>query len=351
MIVYNGYCVVTGVPNVVSVSISANHGSACATATITGTSTTLILGDLITIDLGYENDHGIAFTGYVKQIERSVGAGTYTITAYDYMIRAQDYFIASANPKTPMTYKNISAEELVRQVMATAGLNSFEYTASHFTFGINNSFEVNLVSAYDYSRMIGDLITWSIWADPDDGTINFKNRKPYVMDGNSGQVGDVADVVSYILDYEQILDWSVEINERDLRNRVVVYGRDGVYAARRASGFAFGMAYYKTSVLSSPGLVDDAQMADDIAVYNLRLLNRLYYNISMTIVGAHYIQCRRVMEFPTADAPADISNFIGNWYVYGVDHNFDVVGGYTTNLNLRATAVEMPNGDNGYDET
>ncbi len=226
------YASITGCTqsNILNITVNESHGSATANAMFEVIDTTLDIGDYVEIDLGYTTDHGVVFAGYVKQIEHKIQENTYSITANDLLIRASDYFIVPSNPNDSYKRRGISAEDLVRDVMAMAGLTSFTYDTTYFTFGINSDVEVKLVSSYDYSRMIGDYITWTVWADRS-GTVHFENRKPYVMTGDTGQPGDVPDVpTSYTVQDSNLISFSKFVNEKNLRNKVVVWGADGVYA-------------------------------------------------------------------------------------------------------------------------
>lgn len=323
------YCSVPSTSNIISASVAKNHDSPVASASIEASTTSLSLGDSITIDMGYTDDHKVLFTGYVKQVEKNVPNNTWTITAYDKMIRAQDYFIASATQEGALKFRNKSAESLVQDLMALAGLTDFEYTTTYFTFGINNEFEVNLVSVFDYSRMIADLLTWNLWSSQD-GTINFKNRKPYVMTGDTGQPGDTADVplAGYTLVNSTILDSKYTKSEKALRNRIVVYGNGDVHAEASIESPALPTGFYKTAVLAYPQLVDSNGLAQDIADYNLNLLHRITEAWNVSIIGDTNLDNRIVINTNTSFANT------GNWYVFGCDHSWNS-GGYTTNLELR----------------
>jgi len=328
------YCDVTSCAYITGVTITSNHDSPTTTATIECTQTALTLGDAVTIDLGYTTNHEDIFTGYVKQIERKIPDNTYVIVAYDNLVRAQDYFIASSNPSTPLKYKSIAAETLVQNLMAEAGLTSYDFTPTYFTFGVKNEFEVNLVSVYDYCRTIADLLTWTIWADAD-GTINFKNRKPYVMDGTTGQPGDVADTpTGYTFGDANTIDMAYVKSERSLRNRVVVYGAEGVYAEASDSSSLLPAGFYKTAVLAFPQLIDQGGMAQSIADYNLDLLNRVTETVALSVVGNPALRARTVIT-------AAMSRFsiTGDWYVFGCDH---IMGpqGYITSMDLRRMTKE-----------
>lgn len=328
------YATATNITDIESINVTANHDSAVATALITSTAASLALtiGDYVEIDLGYSDSHSVVFQGYVKQIEKHVPSATYSITLYDSLIRAQDYFIASANPDAPMTRQNISAEDLVRDVIALCGLNTFSAQATSFTFGTANAFEINLVNALDYSKMICDLLTWSIWYE--NGTVYFKNRKPYVMLGTSGQPGDTADTSSGTIPYTNILNLSYGVTERNLRNRVVVYGTPGIYAEATQSSGALPAGFTKTAVLAAPEMVDNNTTAQDIADYNVNLLNRITETCSLSILGDSLKKARVVVALDSyLDSRYNLS-LSGNWYVFACDHVWGR-DGYTTQLELR----------------
>ncbi len=329
------YCSTTNTTNVTNVIVSGSHDSPVVTANIEAVNTNLTLGDLVTIDLGYTDDHAQIFTGYVKTISKKVPNNTYQITAYDSLVRAQDYFIASSNPATPFSRKGITAEALVGDLLALAGLTNYDYQATSFTFGINNAFEINLVSVYDYIRTICDTITWSIWASQD-GQVHFRNRKPYVMDGLTGQPGDVADTpTGYVLDYGvNTLDVSYTSSEKSLRNRIVVYGTEGVYAEASAASSVLPAGFYKSAVLAMSQLIDTQGLAQSIADYNLDLLNRVTETISTTAVGDPSLAHRTVIE---VDVP--LLSLSGFWYVFSCDHQWGPQG-YTTGLDLRRMIQE-----------
>lgn len=331
------YSSVTGISNPIDISVSDSHESTTATAVITCENHSLDIGDQILVYLGYVGDNGLVFRGYVKQIEQSIRDDVYTITAHDVLIRGVDYFIASTNPESPLTYNSISAENLVRSVLQQAGLTSFNLGTSYFTFGINNPVEVNLVSAYDFSRMIGNLIAWKVWAD-NTGTIHFHNRKPYPMDGGSGQPDDIPDTPIGTITDATITQFTPGLDEKDLRNRVVVYGSEGVYASAqkatswnpRTSAFeaVLPSGFYKTAVAASQW-IDSTAMAQDAASYNLALYNRLADIGSITVEGNYRLLAKR-----TINISSSFSGISAEYYIFMVNHQWGQ-NGYTVTLQLR----------------
>jgi phage protein D len=327
------YVTATNCSGITTATVSQNHSSATANAIILCNSFTGEIGDAISINMGYASDHGVIFSGYVKQVENSVPDNTYTITAADKMTRAVDFFIAASNPANVLKYKNITAEDLVEDLMSKAGLTSFTYDTTYFTFAPRYEFEVSLVSSYDYSKVIADTITWALWCDAA-GTVHFENRKPFVMTGSTGQPGDTTDErpigqASGTITIPNTIQINYSKNERDLRNKVVVWGSDGIYAEAKEESPYLPDGFYKTTVAGLQSLIGDQSMAQNIADYNLNLLNRLTKTISLTMIGTHTIAARQILRVTNSLLGID-----SNWYVYGCEHTIGN-NGYTIGMELR----------------
>lgn len=332
------YCTATGATNISSVTVSQAHESATAIATINCINFSGTLGDSITVNMGYSTNNGRTFRGYVKRVEKTSPEGVYTISANDALTRAVDYFIVSTNPEHGYTYRNITAEDLIATVLGMAGLSSFDFDTTYFTFGINNDVEVNLVSSYDYSRMISDIIAWMVWADSD-GVIHLANRKPYPMFGDSGQPGDNPDSSIATITDSQILSFNLSKNDKDLRNKIVIYGAENLYAdAQQATSYdpisdsyeqVLPAGFYKAAVLASP-LIDNQGFAQDAANYNLDMMNRVVYELNITVEGDHIYEARSCV---TLDSTS-YSTYNGLWYIFQCDHSLNS-SGYQTNMVLR----------------
>ncbi len=312
------YASVTGTSNILSVSVSTSHSSQSSIAIIEAVNTNLDIGDSISVSLGYVGDNGKVFQGYVKNIEHKEPAKTYTITASDVLVRAMDFFIASSSPDTPFKRQNITAEHLVRDVLELAGITDYHSESTSFTFAINSPLEVNLTSSYDYCRFIADIIAWHLYAD-NNGRVNFVERKPF-PDGDSS-IGTVDEAISINAKYSA--------SDRDLRNRVVVYGAAGIHAEASASSPYLPAGFYKTVVVAAPQVFDNQAMAQQSANYNLALLNRLTISASITMVGNYRYIARKVATFSFPDV-----GISGNWYIFSAEHSFST-GGYTVSLELR----------------
>ena len=314
----------TGCTNILEVQVSTAHNAATATAVITCEGYSGAVGDDMEVNLGYVGNIAKVFEGYTKQIERSIPDNIYTVTANDILIRAVDYFVVSSNPDNPFSRSNISAEELIEDVLNEAKITDYTGATSNFVFGVNSPVEVNLVGAYDFCSSIADILAWQVYADVD-GQVIFEDRKPYPMGGDTPLSQKVANRNGVF----NIINFAKRDSDRDLRNRVVVYGADGIYADASAVSPYLPAYYYKTVVVGSQW-IDTQQMADDAASYNLTKLNRLTEEISVACLGYPQFRAREVV---TVDEDVTgISN--DDWYVFSAEHRWGPTG-YTTFMELR----------------
>lgn len=292
----------TNISNIKSWTFQGGYDGGAYTSTIICESHSVNIGDFITIYFWYNDDVPYkVFSGYVKQIQRNIPDNVYTITIYDVLIRAVDYFIASSTPDSAYKIKNISAESLVGNILSMAGITNYGHGTSYFTFGVNGEGEVNLTGAYDFIHGVADLLAWHIYADKE-GKVWFVDRKPYVMSGDTPK-----------LTITEILAVSPHNKtDRDLRNRVVVYGR-GVFAEAKASSPYLPTGFYKSVVLSSPH-IDSQQFAQMSADYNLTKLNKLTEEVMIRIEGIPELFPMDVIEINNQFYP-DIN---GNWFVYSL---------------------------------
>lgn len=321
------YASITNCSNIISVGVSESHEASFTTAQIECESTSLTVGDSVVIDIGYTTDHEVIFRGIVKNVEFQRPENTYVITAQDFLVRAVDYFIASSDPENPLTYSNISAEDLVETLLNLAGISSFSYDATSFTFGVANEFEVNLVSSYDFSRQVADILAWHLYARRD-GIVYFIDRLPNVMDGST-YTGKVDSTSIAVLTDAEILNFNYGIDEKDLRNRVVVYGRNGISAEASASSPYLPAGFYKTVVLATQ-LIDSVSNAQRAANFNLVRLNKISEFLSITIEGDSTIETRKTLTVNSTELglPSAL------WYIYTAEHQWSE-SGYIVNIQLR----------------
>jgi hypothetical protein len=317
----NLYCEISNVTGIESVSVSTSHTSSMSTATFICREHTLNIGNIITIDLGYIDNHSIVFTGYVKNIEYNVPNNVYTITANDVITRAVEFFVAPSDPTEILKWHDIAAEDLVSEVMSLAGISVTTIGATTFTFAVSEDVyaEVNLVSSYDYSKNIADIIAWHIYAD-ENGTVYFLDRKPYVMDGDHS---------IFTITDSNILKFTYKKSDRDLRNRIVVYGYNNLHSEASASSPYLPTGFYKTVVVSAADVIDTQDMADKACAYNLEKLNRLTEQISVSVIGDPTLLARKVITVNEA-----YSGINENWYIYTADHTWGK-DGYTVDMELR----------------
>ncbi len=263
---------VTNTSNLISVVITDSHTSPASTAQIVAENSSLDVGDSVTITMGYVGDTFTAFTGYVKEVEVKEPEKLYTITCANVMIRAVDYFIASSSPTTPYTWSNITAEDLIQEVLELSGLTSFDMDNTSFTFAVHNPVEVNLTGAFDYARFLADVIAYNLYADAT-GTVKLRNTRPYPVGGDTS-------VATFNVD--NTLTATYDVSDRDLRNKVIVYGTGSITATASAVSPYLPAGYYRTVVVAAPGVIDTQSMASQSASYNLALLNKFTYRLSVS---------------------------------------------------------------------
>ena len=324
------YGTATGMADILSMQVSTGHSFSTASAFVKCRTPSVGIGDQIEIDLGYDDYHTKIFQGFIKTITREVPDNVYTIVAKDDLIRAVDYFIVPTNPDDPFKRHNISAEDLVEDILNLASLTNFTFEATSFTFATKsgNDVEVKLVSAYDFCKMISDLLAWHLWADSS-GLVHFENRKPYVMDGTSGQPGDITPDVSIgTLSDADILQFTYGESDRDLRNRVVVHGAEGIYAEASAVSPYLPAGFYKSAALVSP-IIDNQGMAQNAADYNLALFNNLTVSSTALVLGNPDYIARNVITVNEL-----ITGTTGDWYIFLAEHQWSKTG-YVCNLELR----------------
>lgn len=315
------YASCTNTSNIIAVSYSDSHVAPTSSATIVAESTSLDIGDSINVYIGYVGDNFKVLTGYVKNIEYSEPERKYTINAANVLIRAVDYYIASEDPNSPFSRRNISAEDLIGDLLALAGITNYNPEATSFTFAINNPVEVNLTGCYDYCKFLANIIAYTLYAD-NDGQVHLINRRPY-------PVGDeAADYTIHSTDGD-ILQDTYEYSDHDIRNKVIVYGSEGISAVASASSPYLPNGFYRTVVVAAPGVIDSQSMADQSADYNLELLNRLTQKVTIVLAGRTGIVPRTIADLDLPDI-----GVTGKWYVYTVTHDWSKAG-YTTTLELR----------------
>ena len=310
-----------GAGDLETVTVREAYNTPSAGCVITAYDTTLGLGDSISVSLGYNGSNTKAFQGYVQSIEHSVPSHTMTITCEDVLSRAVNYFIASDDPENPLSYSNISSQNYVQSILAQAGITNFEADVPlTFTWATDAPAEINLVTAWQAANEMANMLAWHIYADRN-GKVWFVDRRPYEVSGDS------ADYTFTETAGTNVLSLSYTKSTEELRNRVVVYGRQGIQAsASSSSPYLYSPTYYKTAVVGHP-LIQTQSQAQTTADYNLELYNRLTQVVSMTVEGNAAISAR---QFATING-STFTTVSGLWFIYGVQHKFGQQG-FTTDL-------------------
>jgi len=175
------------------------------------------------------------------------------------------------------------------------------------------------LGAYDYIKSLADIIAWSVYSD-ENGIIQFRDRKPYVMG---------SDTSSLTIDNDGTLSITRSVSDVDLRNRVVVYGGpNGVYAEASVASPYLPAGYFKSVVVATE-VLDRQNYAQLAADYNLEKLNRLTTSLSMELVGNSNVACRDVITIQNTELSIN-----SDWYVYSLEHNWGR-DGYRMNAELR----------------
>lgn len=278
------------------------------------------LNERITIDIGYEDSHGVVFIGYVNNIETTRPLATHTISGQDILKYAIETWLVSTNIEEPWGRRNIAAENLVRDLLAEAGITEFSGDTTSFTFGVQNNAEFNLMSVWDAIRLICNILAYNCWARDDE--VYFYRVLPYPSPGSninhSITVGDGGTIITSYYGY----------STEELRNRVVVFGKNGIRAEAKEDSPYLPSGFYKTAIVSSE-LIDSQGMANDSAHYNLNLYNKLTENMRVETEGDHRF---RIHDIIGVSEP-----FLGKenekWFLYAVTHRIGN-DGFTSTLTL-----------------
>jgi len=276
------------------------------------------LNNEITIDMGFEGNHQVLFKGYVDEIQATRLPATYGIEGRDVLKLAIEHYIVTESLDNPWSRSNISAEDLVRDLLKEALIYNYNGAVSHYTFGVEGPAEFNLMSSWDSINKVCQILAYNCWAD--NGIVYFDRifPEPAGASSKSFTVGNAGTIVTVNYNY----------NTDELRNKVVVFGKDGIYAEDHIVSPYLPPGFYKTAIVSN-SLIDTQSMADDSASYNLQLYNRLTETMSIEAEGDPTVRCR-----DTVDVTEPFTEMVAEkWFVYAVSHRIDN-NGYKISLNL-----------------
>ena len=338
-----------------SLSITEGFGQTTAIAVVTCGTTDLVMNDLISITAGFESGNDTLLTGRVKEVRRTYPDNQLQITVKDILIDAVDYFLVSDNPETPFSRENISAPDLVHQLLQEAGIsNAFnDQVPLSFTFGTVSPAEFNLISAWDAVHQVSSILSWHVYANA--GQLYFADIKPYFRTGAQkdteyGTGGNSDDTVSHAFCNDGSMTQTAldalalgltlktsmtslerRFSDEGIRNKIVVYGHNNLTAIASAASAYLPAGFFKSAVIASD-LIDLQDMADSAAAFNLGILNRLTQSMTLEVLGDIGVKARQFVIVSDSYVGTDIDD---RWFVEDVAHNFGK-DGYLTTLTLRA---------------
>lgn len=268
----------------------------------------LSLGDKIEVTIGFDGDNGKVFEGYVQNINSERMPGYHIIEAEDILIRAAEYLIVSIDLDNPFRRWNITAEDLIEDLLNEAGITDYTSGVTGFTFATGEvPVEFNLTFAWEAVQQIANVVAWHVYADQS-GQVHFENIKPEpsgapVASYTTGGAGNL------------IIGRRTRSTER-LRNKVVVFGNPPIKAEDSAVSPYLPAGFYKTAVVSSV-LIDTQSMADTTASYNLSKWNKLTEALSVEALGDYARHARQ-----TVSVTETFSGASGNWFIHDITHAF-----------------------------
>jgi hypothetical protein len=275
------------------------------------------VNDSVSITLGYVAGAALIFTGYIDNIQPTNPDGLTTVTGRDALKRAAEHLLVPVNSEDPAFKRvNISAETLVQDLLAECGLVNYGSDVSGFTF-LEPEFSLEFV--YGAIERICGILQWHCYADTA-GKVWFQDIKPVPAGAAVANftVGVGGNLVT--INYRQ--------SDEDLRNKVVVFGKEDIYAEASAASPYVPAGYYKTAVVASP-LIDTQQMADGAANFNLTAWNKLTEIVEAEAEGNPNVHVRDTVFVQDA--------FTGrneNWFVYTCSHRFASDKTYKLGLTL-----------------
>jgi hypothetical protein len=321
------YATAGGVTGIKAITLRDGTSQCSSTVEITATGHSLSIGDLVTVDMGWSDDHATVINnGVVKKIVKRRPENDYVVYLFDKLILANDFFVASTDPDNKLSYVSASPEYIVQDMLSKSGISygTFYSDATGFLCGLtDNPLEVNCVSAWSLIENLNRITTWMTWADLS-GDIHFQNRKPYIMGAESAShtftTGNSGDIKS--IEYLS--------SDDGIRNRIVVYGKSGtgIKSVAQASSAYLPAGFYKTLVIAHD-LIDSQAIADATAAYNLTMFNRLTETVTIEAIGKPSILCRSICA--VTESFTGFSN--DKFFVTGTQHNWSQ-SGYSMTVHL-----------------
>jgi hypothetical protein len=321
------YATAGGVTGIKAITLRDGTSQCASAVEVTCTGHTLHIGDLVTVDMGWADNHTTVIRdGVVKKIRERRPESDYVIYLFDKLVLANDYFIAADNPDNKLSYTLASPEVIVTDMLSRSGVSyGTLYTdATGFQCGVvGNPLELNCVTAWSVIENLNRITTWMTWTDLN-GDIHFQNRKPYIVAGDTSThtftTGNLGDITS--IDYLR--------SDDGIRNRIVVYGKagTGIQAVRSSSSAYLPGGFYKSLVIAHD-MIDSQAIADGTADYNLIMFNRLTETVTIEAIGDPNVLCRSIATVTESFTGLSGAQF----FVTGTQHQWSQ-SGYTMTAHL-----------------
>lgn len=267
----------------------------------------LSLGDTIEVSIGFDSSNGKVFEGIISNISSERLPGKHTIEAENILVRATEHMIVSTDLDNPFQRWNITAEDLVEDLLNEAGITDYAGGVTGFTFATGEiPVEFQLTFAWDAIQQVANVVAWHIYADQN-GQVHFEDIDPApsgspVATYTTGAAGNLVVVRR-------------STSTDNLRNKVMVFGYPPITASDSAVSPYLPAGFYKTAIVSS-SLIDTQTMADTTASYNLSKWNKLTEVMHVEAVGDYQRHARQ-----TVTVTETFSGASGDWFILDITHS------------------------------
>lgn len=307
----------TNCTDIRSIEVTESYSQFSANAVVECNSSSLSLSDAVTIIMGYTGDTATVFKGFAKKITRARPDNVFRIECNDVLVRAIDFFIAADDPENPFQRNNITSLNLIKDVLALAGITNVTNTEpgpAVLTWGTNeDGVRFNLQSVADAVKFITEMTGNLTYYDQDADLVEFKARKPYVEGGDSSS-GTFTTGAS-----GNIIDITYDKSTEKTRNVLKVYGKSPLNARARADNA--NLVVDQAAVIAHE-LLDSQSICDEVASINLEILNRLTETYTLSVEGDPSIRARQVRTLTESFVGASSLDI----FLYAVQHIFTESG-------------------------
>jgi hypothetical protein len=306
--------------------INTNYGVACKRLIFRHVvDLGLDVGDSVGANIITPSGNTRMFSGTIKSVVRRRPDGSWEFTCEDVLAKAIEYWFTPSDLDVGWTRRNINHLDLTKDILKEATIPNLDviddwtptgYPTFQFAVG-PEPVKITVASAWDtigwicaitgmhvYADVSSKVHMTRIWDEP--GPI----VHAYMSTGNAGNMKT--------LEYTR--------SDENLRNKVVVYGRDNLYKVASGSSPYVPAGFWKTAIVSSTMIEGDA-MAQEVADINLLRMNKLTEACIVDCIGNTSLDCRQTVNI--TDPKIGVS---GNWFVSQIQHKVDPNSGYTCRL-------------------